>query len=491
MDDYDITAENMYNWDEKGFLLGLAQKLKRIMTKKMYDSGKIKGAAQDGSREFISLLASICADGTKIPPALIYKGKSGDLQSTWLDDLQEKEHAFFASSANGWSSNAFGLAYLTQVFDPCTRAKAGRGRRLLIVDGHSSHVNMEFIRTCDRLKIILLILPPHSTHRLQPLDVGCFLPLSTNYTTEIEKVMEKSGGLTSLTKRSFWTAFKPAWDRAMSEENILSAWGKTGIWPTNPPVILDQIAPVRPDTPPETSPNAIATPYTAKTMRQFTRLHSKNPSKEAFRKLVKANVTNSALASIAEHRAAGLKEALVIEKSKRRRGKKLNLSGESSGKAQFFGTAEVLAAIQREQEKVEKAEQEKLEKEKAKEDAKIAKAVKDALAEQEKAIKAEEKEWERIRKAEQKEIDAQVRAERRERAKLDKAAAKKAVVKVKKAAKKSKPSRVVIVRRGSSKLSNMATQEAVLVEEVGTEQVKGVQTSRSGRQIVLPQRHRE
>jgi hypothetical protein len=45
----------------------------------MYDSGKIKGAKQDGSPEFISLLASIYADGTKIPPAFIYKGRSGDL----------------------------------------------------------------------------------------------------------------------------------------------------------------------------------------------------------------------------------------------------------------------------------------------------------------------------------------------------------------------------------------------------------------------------
>jgi len=34
---------------------------------------------------------------------------------------------------------------------------------------------------------------------------------------------------------------------------------------------------------------------------------------------------NSALASIAKHKAKGFKEALVIEKSKRRRGKKLNL----------------------------------------------------------------------------------------------------------------------------------------------------------------------
>ena len=204
------------------------------MTKKLYDSGKIKGAKQDGSREFISLLAAICADGTKIPPALIYKGTSRDLQDSWLEDLKEKEDAFFASSSNGWSSNAFGLAYLTQVFDPATRTKAGRGRRLLIVDGYSSHVNMEFIRTCDRLKIILLILPPHSTHRLQPLDVGCFLPLATCYTTEIDKVMEKSGGIITMTKRMFWDAFKPAWDRSMSESNILLAWRKTGIWPCKP-----------------------------------------------------------------------------------------------------------------------------------------------------------------------------------------------------------------------------------------------------------------
>jgi len=121
----------MYNWDEKGFLIGLARTLKRVMTKKMYDSGRITAAKQDGSREFISLLASICADGTALPPALIYKGASGDLQDTWLEDINEKDQAFFASSANGWSSNAFGLAYLLQVFDPSTRAKAGHRRRLM------------------------------------------------------------------------------------------------------------------------------------------------------------------------------------------------------------------------------------------------------------------------------------------------------------------------------------------------------------------------
>jgi hypothetical protein len=69
----------MYNWDEKGFLIRIARTLKRIITKELYNNRKIKGVAQDGSREFISLLVSICADGTAIPLALIYKGTSGDL----------------------------------------------------------------------------------------------------------------------------------------------------------------------------------------------------------------------------------------------------------------------------------------------------------------------------------------------------------------------------------------------------------------------------
>jgi hypothetical protein len=61
------------------------------MAKSIYDSGRITAAKQDSSREFISLLASICVDGIALPPALIYKGASGDLQDTWLKDLDEKD----------------------------------------------------------------------------------------------------------------------------------------------------------------------------------------------------------------------------------------------------------------------------------------------------------------------------------------------------------------------------------------------------------------
>ena len=153
------------------------------MTKQAYQTGHVRHVLQDGSREFVSLLACACADGSALPPALIYQGASGDLQDTWLEDLKEEDEAHFASSANGWSSAGFGQAWL-RLFDRHTRHKGSR-KRLLIVDGHSSHVNWGFVNLADSLQILLLVLPPHTTHRLQPLDVGLFSPLANAYSKEL------------------------------------------------------------------------------------------------------------------------------------------------------------------------------------------------------------------------------------------------------------------------------------------------------------------
>jgi len=68
----DIQPYNIYNTDEKGFLLGILQKIKRILTRVHADSGKLQGSGQDGSREWITLVACICMDGTALPPSIIY-----------------------------------------------------------------------------------------------------------------------------------------------------------------------------------------------------------------------------------------------------------------------------------------------------------------------------------------------------------------------------------------------------------------------------------
>ena len=97
----------MYNFDEKGFIIGVGQAVKRIMTREELRSGEIIGASQDGNGEWVSLLAAICAVANVIPPALVYQGESGDLRDSWIEDLGE-EKVHFAATPTGWSCNNIG-----------------------------------------------------------------------------------------------------------------------------------------------------------------------------------------------------------------------------------------------------------------------------------------------------------------------------------------------------------------------------------------------
>jgi hypothetical protein len=98
--------------------IGLSRATKRVISVNALKSKRTARASQDGSREFITLIASICADGSVLTPALIYQGASHDLQDTWLDNFDPvKDHAFFASSENGWSCDLLGQNWLENVFD--------------------------------------------------------------------------------------------------------------------------------------------------------------------------------------------------------------------------------------------------------------------------------------------------------------------------------------------------------------------------------------
>ena len=51
----------------------------------------------------------------------------------------------------------------------------------LIYDGHASHVSLDVIEWTKKKKIILFVLPPHTSYLLQPLDVGCLGPFKSAY----------------------------------------------------------------------------------------------------------------------------------------------------------------------------------------------------------------------------------------------------------------------------------------------------------------------
>jgi hypothetical protein len=54
-----------------------------------------------------------------------------------------------------------------------------------------SNSTPRFNEICEENKIILICMPPHSSHLLQPLDIGCFAVLKRSYGRSIKLVDRK------------------------------------------------------------------------------------------------------------------------------------------------------------------------------------------------------------------------------------------------------------------------------------------------------------
>jgi hypothetical protein len=130
------------------------------------------------------------------------------------------------------------LAWLIQVFDRHTKRKAGRSWRLLLLDGHGSHITKLFLAFCDRNRILLMIYPPHATHSLQALDVVMFKSLSSQYSKKLTNHTHKLLGILPVKKGDFVPLFWSAWVSSFTDKLIFKAFEATGIWPKNRDAVL-------------------------------------------------------------------------------------------------------------------------------------------------------------------------------------------------------------------------------------------------------------
>lgn len=281
------------------------------------------------------------------------------MQDTWLTDFDSSKHkAYFAASENGWSNDEYGLAWL-KVFDKNTKQKPGYGprdRRLLILDGHSSHVNMKFIDYADRNRIILAILPPHSTHRLQPLDVGIFGPLASAYSKHLDLHIRSGMGYIGMTKRDFWRIFHAAWEESLTSDNIKAAFAATGIYPHKPEKVLKIFKVVeRPVTPPDKpiSIEDMETPTTARGVRRLIKsIHEDQVALgNKVQKMIRGYERSVFEKEIVSHELGAFKRVVGIEKQRRRRGKAMGLFDKSQpSAAQFFSPTKVAEVRKRNEE---------------------------------------------------------------------------------------------------------------------------------------------
>lgn len=104
---------------------------------------------------------------------------------------------------------------------------------VLLLDGHSTHSkNLEALDFARQHHIHLLQLPSHTTHRLQPLDVGFFKPMQNYYVQEQDTWLRAHVGQ-PITVYNVSELLSQAYGKAATVGIAEGAFRGAGIWPVN------------------------------------------------------------------------------------------------------------------------------------------------------------------------------------------------------------------------------------------------------------------
>ena len=226
---FNFSPQDIYNIDETGFTTVQAPSTVVSQVGK-----KQVGAITSGERgQLVTVVCAINAGGSAIPPFYVFPRVK--VNPAFLNGAFPGSEA--AAAKSGWmNSDIFSEQYLP-FFIRQTRCSKDRPI-LFIMDNHESHVSLQAINTAKENGIVILTLPPHTSHCLQPLDRAVYGPMKRCYNKACDDWLRSHPGrqisiyeIAELTARAHTVAVTPA--------NIRSGFHATGISPLNSDIFPD------------------------------------------------------------------------------------------------------------------------------------------------------------------------------------------------------------------------------------------------------------
>lgn len=224
MDKYQFHASKIFNFDESG-ITGV-QKPGSVLAPK---GQKQIGFATSGERgRTITICCAMNAIGSYVPPMMIFPGCR--LQAACRQG--GPEGTVYACSKSGWITEELFILWL-QHFVSFVKPTPSEPA-LLILDNHSSHISLQAYNYCKENGVVMLSLPPHTSHRLQPLDITFFGPLKGSFNKACDVHMrEYPKILTSDVPQ----LFKRAYLKVANMDKAVSGFRAAGIYPLNPEIV--------------------------------------------------------------------------------------------------------------------------------------------------------------------------------------------------------------------------------------------------------------
>ncbi|KAI0996575.1 hypothetical protein K3495_g11606 [Podosphaera aphanis] len=157
----------------------------------------------------------------------------------------------FAMTESGYTNDMLSFEWVKQ-FDKHTKPSNPEEWRMLVMDGHGSRVTLEFVDYCHNNKILPFLLPPYSTHLLQPLDIGVFQQYKHYHQECLYDYITWSSF--EFDKVDFLKVLQRMRNLAFKRRTIGYSWKESGLHPFNPERVkskmLEFATPERAQTPP-------------------------------------------------------------------------------------------------------------------------------------------------------------------------------------------------------------------------------------------------
>ena len=217
-----IDSSRIYNVDETG--ISTFARLSKILAKR----GKARVAvATSGERGTnTTVICCMSATGSFVPPMFIFKR------------LRMAEHLINDApvgsigdcSESGWVNEDLYGKWL--IHSKNFTKYSPENPVLLIAENYSSHISLKIFYFLRTNGIKFVTIPPHTSHRLQPLDVSFFKPLKINYAENVCLwLMQNSGKV--VTPSRVAGIFSKAYLSICRMKLAVSGFAATGIFPFN------------------------------------------------------------------------------------------------------------------------------------------------------------------------------------------------------------------------------------------------------------------
>lgn len=223
MSEHSFSPQNIWNMDESGLATVPSKNTKIIATKGRKQVGILTSAERG---QHLTVVCCLNALGTYVPPAFIFPRKN--MKAELMD--RAPTGAIGLAQEKGWMcSDTFvqWLHHFVKHVKPSAENKV-----LLLLDGHSSHKSLPALDFAKKNGIVMFCFPPHCTHRVQPLDVCFFSPLTTYYNQELTTWLKNHPGRT-VSHFQVAELFKEAYNKAATIGNAVKGFSTTGIFPFN------------------------------------------------------------------------------------------------------------------------------------------------------------------------------------------------------------------------------------------------------------------